>query len=250
MSTDQPRPDERFLGARVPTPEYADDDGSADPALEAALADYGSGHGSDRAVVAALGGTRLMAPLVAVLDSVDDDVPADGLPREKDSHLATVSLVGRDGRRALLAFTSVASMAAWDPVARGIPAPAERVAAAALQEGSEAVVLDLGGPVRFALTGPALLAVAAGEPWHPAFDDADVHAAVGSALAGVEGLTSFEIQPSHSHPVGSGPDLVIVIEVAPSASLDRVADVVAARLATEPLLVERCPSGVGVAIPA
>jgi hypothetical protein len=250
VSSERPPADERFVGVTVPAPDYADDDGSPDPALAQALEAYGAGTGSDRSVVAALAGTRLMAPLVAVLDTVEPDAAGDGLAREKDSHMATVSLVGRDGRRALLAFTSVASMAAWDPDARGVPAPVARVAVAALQEGADAVLLDLGGPVRFALAGAALLAVAAGEPWHPAFDDADVHAAVGAALAGVEGLASFEVQPSHSHPVGSGPDLVIVIEVVPTASLDHVADVVAARLATEPLLVERCPSGVGVAIPA
>ncbi len=132
---EQQRPGEqRFGGMAIPEPEFADDDGSPDPALAEALALHALGEARLSDVVRVLHGKRLMAPLMAVLDSVEDDVVAGAPgPGEKDSHMATVSLVSPDGRRGLLAFTSVGSMAAWDPAARGIPASAARVAGAALE---------------------------------------------------------------------------------------------------------------------
>ena len=98
-----------------------------------------------------------MTPLVAVLDEAEES--PDGLRQDKSSHMASVSLVAADGRRGLLAFSSVQSMAAWDPAARGIPALGATVAAGALDEGADAVLLDLAGPVRVALDGALLRAL-------------------------------------------------------------------------------------------
>ena len=125
---------QRFGGLDLPEPEFADDDGSADPHLAEVLAAYERGEVWDREVVDALRGLRLMAPLVSVLDEGDGEP----LPGEKDSHMASVSMVAEDGRRGLLAFTSVTAMAQWDPAARGIPSHAAKVAAAAREEGAVA----------------------------------------------------------------------------------------------------------------
>lgn len=134
-------------GRRIETPSgFAGDDGSADPRVAAAL-DAGDGEG----VLAALrAGARLLVPLVAVLDERD----AEG--GDKSSHMASVSLVQQDGRRGLLAFTSVASMRAWDPQARPVPASAPDVARAALEEGADGILVDIAGPVRFAIDGASL----------------------------------------------------------------------------------------------
>jgi hypothetical protein len=261
----------RFTGLSVPEPEFADDDGSADPALTAVLAAYAQGRAADHDVVALLAGARLMAPLVAVLDSVypdgeaaaDHDDPDDhdacahvghaaepvrdtgaGLRREKDSHMATVSLVADDGRSGLLAFTCVASMAGWDPDARGIPASAQRVAQAALEDGNDAVVLDLGGPVRFALTGQALAAVAHGTPWLPAYADARLLAAVAEALVAVAGVHAHEVTPA---PPGHGADLLVLLAVT-TGEEERVATEAAGALATHPVLVQGCPGGLAVGL--
>ena len=94
-------------------------------------------------MVAALAGARLLVPVVAVLDEAE--VGADGLRRDKDSHMATVSLLNPDGRRGLLAFTSTATLAAWQSDARPVAATSQRVAQAALQEGADAVLLDVAG---------------------------------------------------------------------------------------------------------
>jgi hypothetical protein len=108
------------------------DDGSADPALAKALAE-----GDDGAVLAALTRARLLVPVV------DDE---NGLAHDKTSDMAVALLQGQDGRNALLAFTGTESLARWSPEARPMPAQAQLVATAAVQEGAAAIVLDVAGP--------------------------------------------------------------------------------------------------------
>jgi hypothetical protein len=238
----------RFGGMTVPEPQFADDDGSADPEVAAALAGWQSGRSSETDVVAAVAGRRLMVPLVAVLDSVEERAGAPG-PGEKDSHMATVSLVGDDGRRGLLAFTSVAAMAAWDPQARGIPATAERVAAAALEEGAQAVLLDLGGPVRFAVQGEALRHLAEGRPYRPLHERPDVRDAVRSCLAGLPGLAGADVVAA---PAASGADVLVVLRPGPGADADDLAAAAAGRLtdgaAAAAALAGLLPHGLALAV--
>jgi hypothetical protein len=70
--------------------------------------------------------------------------------------MATVTTTGRDGRRGLLAFTCVESMHRWDPKARPVPVPTSLAVQAALADGADAVVVDLAGPVVFAIEGSDL----------------------------------------------------------------------------------------------
>ncbi|MDP4689805.1 MAG: SseB family protein [Candidatus Nanopelagicales bacterium] len=138
-------------GRHIDTPvAFAGDEGAADPRLAAAL-----GQGRGDAVLAVLTeGVRLLVPIVAVRDDVD----ADGA--DTSSHMASVSLVQPDGRRGMLAFTSLETMRAWDPTARPVPVRACDVAAAALAEGADGVLVDIAGPIRFALDGESLHRVA------------------------------------------------------------------------------------------
>jgi hypothetical protein len=141
-------------GRHIEAPaRFADDDGRADPRLLDALA-----RGDGEAVRKALeSGLRLLVPIVAVVDEVE---PATGA--DKSSHMASVSLVQADGRRGLLAFTCVESMRAWDAAARPVPVLSHEVAAAAVQEGADGVLVDIAGPVRFAIDGELLADLASG----------------------------------------------------------------------------------------
>lgn len=134
-------------GRRIETPtEFTGDDGRADPRWEAAFsADDGEAVGQ-----ILRDGVRLLVPIVAVLDEVDES------GGDKSSHMASVSLVQPDGRRGLLAFTSLAAMSRWDPSARPVPAWAADVAAAAIAEGAHGVLVDVAGPVAFAIDGELL----------------------------------------------------------------------------------------------
>jgi hypothetical protein len=145
----------RLLG-----PGFPDDTGQGDPALRAALAAYGAGADAQVAALAHLAPSRLLVPVVAVLGEVE--VGADGLARDKTSDMAAVLLEGADGRLAMLAFTGIDTLAAWDPQARPVPVTARTAAQSALQEGAAALVVDVAGPATFVLEGDDLQGVASG----------------------------------------------------------------------------------------
>lgn len=148
---------------RLQGSEYVHDDGSADPALTAVLQGYDAGAASYPEAIGVLAGARLLVPVVALLGEVETG--ADGLARDKSSDMAAVLLTGADGRLALLAFTGLPTLTAWDPQARPVPVAARLAAATAVQEGADALVLDIAGPHRFVLSGDDLHRVAAG--WTP-----------------------------------------------------------------------------------
>jgi hypothetical protein len=141
-------------GRRIETPDrFAGDDGRADPRWQQAYTDPVHVEALLRA------GVRLLVPIVSVLDEVDAETGAD-----KSSHMASVSLIQADGRRGLLAFTGVETMSLWDPAARPVPVTAYAVAAAAVAEGADGVLVDIAGPVRFAIDGALLTDLAALSP--------------------------------------------------------------------------------------
>ncbi|MGH8775625.1 MAG: SseB family protein [Jiangellaceae bacterium] len=159
----------------------SDDAGAADPKVVAALAAYDRGTGGSADVIATLAAGRLLVPVVAVLDEAEgSDL---GVRTDKSSYMATPTTIGRDGRRGLLAFTCIESMRRWNPVARPVPAPTRGAAEAALADGAEALVVDLAGPVSFAIEAGDLRALASG--WRAVEAEAD-----GSSWAAAVGLAS------------------------------------------------------------
>ena len=159
-------------GRRLEVPTaFSGDDGQAPPALREALERYADDRVAHADVITALLTSRLLVPVVAVLDesqtSTDQmgrEVDVDKSSHDKSSHMATVSLVQADGRRGLLAFTSVDTLSRWDPQARPVPAAAPDVAAAAIAEGAQGVLIDIAGPIRFALDGQHLVRLSLSAP--------------------------------------------------------------------------------------
>ncbi|RKN12746.1 SseB family protein [Streptomyces radicis] len=144
----------------IPTPAFADDDGTADPALARALADWARDPAAEPAVLTALGGARLLVPVVAVLGEAETG--EDGPRREKSSEMAVLTLALPGGRRALPVFTATETLARWRPDARPVPVTTRQALAAAVQEGAGALVVDIAGPVAYELAGAGLRAVAGG----------------------------------------------------------------------------------------
>lgn len=141
-------------------PAFPDDDGRVHAALAAAF-------GDDARVLAVLGEVRVFVPVVALLD----DAPGDG---DKEADMAAVMMTGTDGRRALLAFSSVATMTAWNADARPVPVWGKDAARATLDEGASAMLLDLANPtftvvesgdVEHLAAGHRLVRTAAGSAW-------------------------------------------------------------------------------------
>lgn len=148
------------LRREIPDPGFAGDTGDAEPEVTAALAAYAADPALYAEALAAVLGTRLLVPVVALLGEVEVDEA--GLAHDKTSDMATVLVTGRDGRTALLAFTGLRALSAWDPDARPVPVPARRAAQAALQDGAAALVVDLAGPVTLVVEGDDLQRAAAG----------------------------------------------------------------------------------------
>jgi type III secretion system (T3SS) SseB-like protein len=134
---------------------FDNDDGSADPALGQALLERDQG-----AILLALTKARLLVPVVAMLGEVEYD--EQGLAHDKTSDMAVALLQGQDGRNALLAFSGTESLARWSPEARPMPAQAQLVATAAIQEGAAAIVLDVAGPAPAVLETDDVRRLAAG----------------------------------------------------------------------------------------
>ncbi len=140
---------------RLAFSEFQHDDGSADPRLADAIASGDHGR-----VLAALTDARLLVPVAAMLGEVEYD--ENGLARDKSADMAVVLVTGRDGRRALLAFTGTAALTAWQPDARPMPATAQLAATAAVQEDAAAIVIDIAGPRTVVLETEDLHHLAAG----------------------------------------------------------------------------------------
>jgi hypothetical protein len=220
-------------------PRFRDDDGAADPAAAAALSAFAAATGSEHDVLTALAGTRLLVPVVAVLASEDAADPAGhpaASPRspdqraggrevsaeppasqgsggpdarhravrgEKASEMALATLVGRDGRPAIPAFTSLDALARWQPSARPVPAEAALVWRAAVED-SCAVVIDVAGPVPLAVEGARLAALAGGAPVPPPHEDPDVHAAVTAAITESAAAAGLGRRPAPASRPASG----------------------------------------------
>ncbi len=147
---------------RVPDPGFAGDTGEADPVVLSALAAFESGQAGAAAVDGVLAGSRVLVPVLAVV--TESDAGADGLRRDKTGDVAMVTVTGRDGRRGLPVFTSVAALQEWNAEARPVPVEVARAARAALDDGAEALLVDPSPRPRFVVTGERLEMLAAGWP--------------------------------------------------------------------------------------
>ena len=128
------------------------------------------------------------------------DAHDDGCDHRATRELAFPTLIGRDGRPALLAFTSLAALVSWRPEARPVPTPAGQVWGTAVGD-SCAVVIDVAGPVPIAVDGARLAALAAGAPPPDPQDDPDLQADVAAALASLPAAAGG---PGSSGPGSSG----------------------------------------------
>ena len=140
----------------IPEPGFAGDVGAADARLTAALEKYDAAPDSRvlwTAAVAVLQDTRLLVPIVAAEQPVSV---------EKSTDMAAVLMQSRSGRTALLSFTGLASLRTWDPAARPVPVSAADAAKAALQNGATGLVVDVAGPVLFAVEDDDLRSLALG----------------------------------------------------------------------------------------
>jgi hypothetical protein len=200
----------------------AGDTGEADPKVTEALNDWQHGAGSERDALRALAAARFLVPVVAILTAQDQETKA-----EKESEMALPTLIGHDGRAAIIAFTSVETMRRWRPDARPVAAPAARVWHAAVAEG-QSVVIDVAGPVPFVIEGARLASLAEGQQPPFPYEDPDIRAVIEAAVAAEPAITGYTLAP------GSDADLAVTLRLADAVAMEaarRAAQAIALALA-------------------
>jgi hypothetical protein len=178
-----------------------------------ALAAYARGTGSEHDALQAVAGARLLVPVVAVLTE------ATQAGTEKESEMALPTLIGGDGRKALIAFTGTETLSRWRADARPVPVPARLVWEAALSEAADAVVIDVAGPVPLAVEGARLRALARNQPPPLPHEDPDIHAEVAAVT------DRFTLKPAEQDT-----DLLVILETADAARARDMAEQIAIRL--------------------
>jgi hypothetical protein len=237
------------LGRNIPLPRYPHDDGTADPRATAALFAYAQGRAGEHEVLTALAEARLLIPVVAVLAEEDADTgqgapggdpSLDGSRGDKHSDMALPTLIGQDGRRGVLGFTSLETLCRWRQDARPVAVHARDACRAALDENADALVVDVAGPVPFAVEGNRLYTFAEGRPVPPPFEDPDLLAAIEAAFAMEREVTGVKVGP------GASTELSVRFSLAPGADERTTVQRVADRLAGE--LRGRIVGGVEVGV--
>jgi hypothetical protein len=211
------------------------DTGEADPVVVRALDAYARGTGSEHDALTAVAASRLLIPVVAVLGggsppgegtsgTVDrpDVQPggSGGSPSRASTDMALPTLIGNDGRKAIIAFTGTPSLRLWREDARPVPVSAGLLWQAAAKEEAAAVVIDVAGPVPFVVEGARLAALAAGEPPPPPHLDPDIHAEVAAVAS------DFTLGPGERDT-----DLLVTLHTADIAAVRRTGQEIAMRLA-------------------
>ncbi len=203
----------------APTP-FAGDDGTAPAAFLAAHAAFAAGRAGPEAVVAALQDVRLLVPLLAELGEAAEH---EGRRVDKKAELALVTVAGPDGRRVLPAFSSAAAMAAWNPSARPVPAPARQVALGAAADGTELVIVDPGSPTCFGLRRSALEALARGVPWSPPWRDPAVQEALAAPARSEPAVADVVIGTDDPGAILEGAEVRVALVVHPVLDRDGLA---------------------------
>jgi hypothetical protein len=227
------------------------DTGEADPAVARALDAYARGAGSEHDALTAVAASRLLVPVVAIPEEGSGELPlgegtsgtvdrpdvqpggsggqggwgagaphARGPSPRTSTDMALPTLIGNDGRKAIIAFTGTPALRLWREDARPVPVSAQLLWQAAAQEEAAAVVIDVAGPVPFVVEGARLAALAAGEQPPPPHLDPDVRAEVAAVTSG------FALGPGER-----GTDLLITLHTADADAARQAGEEIAMRLA-------------------
>lgn len=213
---------------------HAGDDGSADPALLAALEAFGRGDGDASDIVAAYRNARLLIPLVA--EAGDLGVAPSGHTVDKTQELSIVTVAAPDGRRVLPVFTSVTALAAWDPTARPVPADGVRTALSAAADDTELIVIDPASATEFVLRRPAVWAIGQGESWDPAHRSPEVFAGLQESIGGELGVLDLSVADGDPSGRLRGPELIVrlhLVDGLDQSRLDAILQRLAARWAAD-----------------
>ena len=219
-------------GKSIPSHGFSGDTGAADAGLVEALAAAHAAPGDDAetVVMERAAQARWLVPVVAVAAEVDDSGPH---AVDTRSDMAAVTLTSPDGSRALPVFTSLESLAAWDPSARPVPVRAAAAAQAAISEECHVLLVDVASSHATVLRPSMLWALAQERAWEPSHRDAHVAAAVRAAVESEPLVTGHRLEAGE--PAGAGV-LRVVLTLEPGLDADLVSAIatrIGERIATD-----------------
>jgi hypothetical protein len=226
----------------------ASDDGTAPARVIEAIKRFRASEVGVREVLEALRAERLLLPLLAVRG--EEGVGTHGRLVDKTQELSLVTAASPDGRPALLAFTSVDTMRAWNVTARPIPIQVPRIALAVASEGTPLIVVDPGAATMFVVRRPAFRALATGEQWLPSYEDPDVLQAFLEVSSGEEALVAVQLAPGDPMARLTGAELLVQLSVRAGLSEGELSALVARlgeRWTADALIAERVDS-IGVVV--
>lgn len=153
QATNAPSPTAHGQRLLQPSSRWSGDQGQADEAVRQVLAEAARADGPEAylAAVAGLCGARLLLPIVA-----EGDDSATAPDPDRQATMSIPMLRNAAGQQAVLGFTGMDSLRAWQSNARPVPTTLDDVAKTALDAGAQAVVIDVAGPATLVLE-PGLL---------------------------------------------------------------------------------------------
>lgn len=232
-----------WKGRELHENNFANDDGSADASLVAAITRLQRGEATNEEVVAAFSKARLLIPLLANLG--ESEIGEHGHKVDKSAELSIVTVGTPDDQNGLPVFSSVAAMQLWNPAARPVPSDAIRVAIAAASEGNTRIILDAEGPTEFAIRRPAIAAIAQEEKWiHPA-RDSRVREEFTRVLAGVDEFIGFDLEDCDPESRLHSAELQLVLRLVPNLTGEQIQELMqqlAKRLADSSVIAEHVDS--------
>ena len=190
---------------------HAGDDGTTPDGVATALLAFRDGSGTLTELAAALAESRALIPLVTSAGG-DFDVN-NPVMEDKVQELAVVTVAGPDGRPVIPAFTSAAAMKSWNSDARPIPMDAQRVALAAASEGVDRIVLNATTDDELIIRRPALWALAQGQDWVPAWEDADLQRTLDKLVSAIRGVVKLTLEPADLEGRGFTPELRVILHL-------------------------------------
>ncbi|HBS08506.1 MAG TPA: hypothetical protein DEA69_06880, partial [Microbacterium sp.] len=127
-------------------------------------------------------------------------------------------------------FSSVAAMSTWDPAARPVPADGVRTAAAAVDDGTDLIVLDPGSETEFVIRRPAVWAIAQGQAWEPAHTSPEVFAGFQESIGAELAVLDLSLASADPQARGRGPEVQVQLDIMPGLDREEL-DAVLQRLA-------------------
>lgn len=162
---------------------FANDHGETPEQLASVLAEFRAGSARIGDVLSVFAESRLLIPLLTVAGDVGQT--PEGRVVDKTQELSIVTVQAPDGRSVLPVFSSVTAMQRWNASARPVPNLGHMVVRAAIEDGSDLVVLDPGSAeTEFGIRRPALWALIEQREYVAPWEDPVVRAAFDESIVG------------------------------------------------------------------